>query len=413
MNRSDSTPHGPLAGLKIVDLTSVLMGPYASQLLGEMGADVIKVEAPNGDLVRQIGPAKNAGMGPVFLNTNRSKRSIALNLKTTAGREVLMELVRLADVFLYNVRPQAMDRLGLTYEELREINPRLIYVGVFGYGQDGPYAARPAYDDLIQGASTLSATIAYSTNGSPQYVPLALVDRITGLSAVNATLAAVVERSRSGLGQRIDVPMFENMVGFVMADHMAAYTFVPPLGKAGYSRLLSPNRRPYKTLDGHICAMIYTDKQWRNFFRLVDREIEFDADDRMRSITTRTVHINDIYAELEAVMGTKTTADWMRLLEDADIPATPVHDFLSIFSDEHLTAINFFGVEEHPSEGVIRKMRHPNTWSRTQPCHARSIPRLGEDGIDVLLETGYSQSEIEELCRVGALVLPVRKGDAK
>lgn len=397
---------GPLKGMRVLDVTSVLMGPYASQILGEMGAEIVKIEAPAGDVVRLIGPARHEGMGPVFLNTNRSKRSITLDLKNPAGRSALLRLAKNADVCLYNVRPQAMSRLGLSYEDLKAVNPGIIYVGVFGYGQDGPYAARPAYDDLIQGASTLASLAGRADNGTPRYTPLAVVDRITGMAAVNAILAAIYERQNSGEGQRIDVPMFENMVGFVLLDHLSGLSFEPPLDKGGYNRLLSPSRRPYKTRDGYICAMVYTNKQWRNFYQILGREEELASDARMTSLATRSQHIDEIYLELEQIMSTRTTSEWLAVLEKADIPATQVNDLVSIFDDEHLNAIGYFGSEDHPTEGKLRTLRHPNTWSRTQPKHTRGVPLQGEHSLEILKEAGFSEAEIENLTEQGALGLP-------
>lgn len=394
---------GPLKGLRVIDMTAVLMGPYGTQWLGDMGADVVKIEAPEGDVVRGIGPARHAGMGPIFLNTNRSKRSVALDVKHASGRAALLRLVQDADVFVYNVRPQAMARLGLSYEVLAQANPRIIYAGVFGYGQDGPYAAKPAYDDLIQGASTLSAMFARSTGEAPQYVPAAIVDRITGLTAVGAILAAVYERQHSGIGQRIDIPMFETMVGFVLSDHLAGRSFEPPLDGGGYARLLSRSRRPYPTLDGYVCALIYTDKHWRSFYRLLGREDELARDPRLASLTTRTEHVDALYAEVGSILATRTTADWLGCLDAVDIPAMPVHDLDSIFEDPHLAATGFFGHEEHPSEGRLRTMRHAATWSRTQPAATRPAPRHGEHSTQVLAEAGFSPAEIETLHRDGAV----------
>ncbi|MDB5826600.1 MAG: CoA transferase [Variovorax sp.] len=403
--RIDPAPsgHGPLKGLRIIDLTAVLMGPYGSQILGDMGADVIKVEAPSGDVVRLIGPARNEGMGPIFLNTNRNKRSISLDLKKPEGRKALLRLIETADVFFYNVRPQAMARLGLAYEDLVKINPKIIYVGVFGYSQSGPYAAKPAYDDLIQGASTLAAMVSRNTGGAPHYVPLALVDRLTGMSAVNATLAALYERSVSGLGQRIDVPMFETMVGFVMSDHLGGKSFDPPLDNGGYARLLSKGRRPYKTQDGFVCALVYTDKQWRSFYRLLGRESELATDPRLRSLATRSRHVDEIYAELEEILSTRTTQEWLTVLEQADIPATPLNDLTSIFEDPHLQDIGFFGFEQHPTEGRLRTMRHASTWSRTQPRQTRWSPGHGEHSEEVLREAGFSNEEIAALIEADAV----------
>ncbi|HXN69712.1 MAG TPA: CoA transferase, partial [Bradyrhizobium sp.] len=247
---------GPLEGVKVIDMTSVLMGPYATQMLGDYGADVVKIETLDGDVTRLIGPTRHPGMGPVFLNTNRSKRSIALDLKKPAGRDAALRLIATADVLVYNVRPQAMARLQLGYEVVSKINPRLIYAGVFGFGQDGPYAAKPAYDDLIQGATALPALMAQTSDGVPRYVPNALVDRIVGLNAVGAICASLVHRDRTGRGQRVDIPMFETMASFVMGDHMGGLTYEPPLDKGGYARHLSRDRRPYKTADGYICVIV-------------------------------------------------------------------------------------------------------------------------------------------------------------
>lgn len=394
---------GPLQSLRVVDMTAVLMGPYGTQWLGDMGADVIKIEAPEGDVVRGIGPSRHPGMGPMFLNTNRSKRSVVLNVKEPDGHAALLRLVRNADVFVYNVRPRAMARLGLSYEELREVNPRIIYAGVFGYGQEGPYAAKPAYDDLIQGACTLSAMFARSSGGDPQYVPAAIVDRITGLVAVASILAAVHERQCSGQGQRIDIPMFETMVGLVLSDHLGGLSFDPPLDHGGYARLLSRSRRPYPTLDGFVCAMIYTDKQWRSFMRLMGRESEMDSDPRLKNLSTRTVHVDALYEEVGRIMATRSTADWLARLEAADIPSTPVHTLESIFEDPHLEATGFFRSEEHPTEGRLRTMRHPATWSRTQPDPSRCAPRLGEHVEEVLIEGGFSAEEILTLRKRGVL----------
>ncbi len=413
MTDATNVPAGPLRGLRVIDMTAVLMGPYGTQWLGDMGADVVKIEAPEGDVVRGIGPVRHPGMGPIFLNTNRSKRSVVLDVKQPAGRAALLRLVQGADVFVYNVRPQAMARLGLSYEALAEVNPRIVYAGVFGYGQDGPYAARPAYDDLIQGASTLSAMFARASGGEPQYVPAAIVDRITGLAAVGAILAAVHERHASGRGQRIDIPMFETMVGFVLSDHLGGRSFEPPLDGGGYGRLLSRGRKPYKTLDGYVCALIYTDKQWRSFLRLLGREAEMQTDPRLASLATRTQHVDALYAEVGRTMATRSTADWLSCLDAVDIPATPVNDLDSIFEDPHLVATGFFGSEQHPTEGTLRTMRHAATWSRTQPAAHRPAPCQGEHSVEVLREAGFGADEIEALRAQGVLGTARRSGAAQ
>lgn len=387
---------GPLAGTRILDLTSVLMGPYATQLLGDLGADIIKVETLEGDIVRQIGPGRHRDMGSIFLNTNRSKRSIAIDLKQPSGKEVLLRLVKDVDVLVYNVRPRAMERLGLGYEIVADLNPSIIYAGVIGYGQNGPYATLPAYDDLIQGAVAIPSLIAQAGDGKPRYVPMAIVDRVVGIYAANSILAALLHRSRTQIGQRIDVPMFETMAGIVLGDHLGGLTYDPPLDNGGYSRLLSPHRQPYRTNDGYICTLIYNDKQWRNFFRALGRD-DAQEDPRFASHSSRHNHIDEIYAEAAAIFLTRSTAEWTELLSSVDIPVMPLHTLQSVLTDPHLVAVDFFQMANHPSEGRIRSMRVPTTWSASQPEPTRLAPRLGQDSVEVLREAHFSDQEIEDL----------------
>ncbi|UZE47389.1 CaiB/BaiF CoA transferase family protein [Rhodopseudomonas sp. P2A-2r] len=397
---------GPLQGVRVIDMTSVLMGPYATQMLGDYGADVVKVESPDGDVTRQIGPMRHPGMGPFFLNTNRSKRSLCLDLKKPAGRDALLRLVRDADVLIYNIRPQAMARLDLSYEVCAAINPRLVYAGVFGFGQDGPYAAKAAYDDLIQGATALPHLVARVSDGPPRYVPNALVDRIVGLTAVGAILASVVHRDRTGQGQRLDIPMFETMASFVMGDHLGGLTYEPPLDKGGYARHLSPDRRPYQTSDGYICAMVYNDKQWLSFLRAVGRD-DLLADPMYASFPQRTAHIDVVLAELSNIFLTRTTAEWIRLLDDADVPSLPMHDLESMLTDPHLLATDFFPVVEHPTEGAIRNMKVSATWSQTPVETPRLAAMLGEHSAEILAEAGYSAAEIAQLAADGVIRTPI------
>ena len=392
---------GPLKGIKVIDMTTVLMGPYATQALGDYGADVIKVESPDGDVTRQIGPTRHPGMGPVFLNTNRSKRSLCLDLKKPAGREAVLRLLETADVLVYNVRPQAMARLQLGYDVVAKVNPRLIYAGVFGFGQDGPYAAKPAYDDLIQGATALPALMAQtSEDGVPRYVPNALVDRIVGLTAVGAICASLVHRERSGQGQRVDIPMFETMASFVMGDHMGGLTYDPPLDKGGYARHLSRDRRPYKTSDGYICVIVYNDKQWESFFAATGRD-DLRGDPKFASFAGRASNIDAVYAELARILETKSTAEWMDILTHADIPVMPMHDLESLLNDPHMVATDRFPVVDHPTEGKIRSMKVSANWSETPVETERLAPRLGEHSAEVLREAGYSDEEIAAMVRDG------------
>ena len=392
---------GPLKGIKVVDMTTVLMGPYATQMLGDYGADVIKVESLDGDVTRLIGPMRHPGMGPVFLNTNRSKRSICLDLKKPAGREAVLRLLKTADVLVYNVRPQAMARLQLGYDVVSKVNPRLVYACVFGFGQDGPYAAKPAYDDLIQGATALPALMAKtSEDGVPRYVPNALVDRIVGLTAVGAICASLVHRDRAGQGQRVDIPMFETMASFVMGDHMGGLTYDPPLDKGGYARHLSRDRRPYKTSDGYICVIVYNDKQWENFFAATGRD-DLRKDPKFATFAGRAANIDVVYAELARILETRSTAEWMDILTRADVPVMPMHDLETLLTDPHMVATDRFPVVEHPTEGKIRSMKVSANWSETPAETDRLAPRLGEHNAEVLREAGYSDDEIAAMARDG------------
>lgn len=389
---------GPLAGIRVVDVSTMLMAPYVTQILGDMGADVIKVEPPAGDAVRGVGPLRHAGMGAIFLNANRSKRSIVLDLKQAEGLAALDALVARADVFVCNLRPHTMARLGMGYERAAANNPALIYAALYGFCESGPYGAKPAFDDLIQGAVAVPWLAHMADGREPAYAPTAIVDRGVALWAVGQINAALFHRGRSGQGQKIDIPMFEMMASFVLGDHLAGETFDPPLGPAGYARMLNPERRPYRTLDGYVCAMIYTDRHWRAFYRALGREDDFERDPRLASMTTRTEHIRDIYAELSELMCTRTTAHWLALFESADVPAMPLHTPATLLDDEHLRATGFFTVVEHPSEGRIRQMAYPSAWSATQPQPGRPAPRLGEHSAEVLREIGYDDE------RIGALV---------
>ena len=396
---------GPLSGVRIIDMTSVLMGPYATQALGDYGADVIKIESPDGDITRQIGPVRHPGMGPIFLNTNRSKRSIALDLKKPAGRDALLRLAATADVLAYNVRPQAMARLKLDYETVAAVNPRIVYAGVFGFGQDGPYAAMPAYDDLLQGASGLAHLIARAGDGTPRYVPTALADRVVGLSAVGAILASLVHRDRTGKGQRVDIPMFETMVGFVLGDHLGGLTFEPPRDQGGYARQMSPDRRPYRTMDGHISVIVYNDKQWASFFDVTGRD-DLRDDPAFATFSGRLANIDAVYAELARILATRTTGEWLTLLGKADIPVMPVHDLQGVLADPHLEATEFFPVMAHPTEGPVRSMRVAARWSDTPVAPTRLAPTLGEHGDEILREAGFSPDEIARLRDDGVLRTP-------
>lgn len=387
----------PLAGLRIVDMSSVVMGPFATQILGDLGADVIKVEPHKGDTTRHVTPMRNENMGWVFLHANRNKRSLVLDLKDPGGKAALLKVLEGADALVTNVRTRALARLGLTYEALSKINPRLIVVNLVGYGEDGPYDGRPTYEDLIQGVTSLPSLLVQAGSEEPHYVPMALNDRAVGMSSAVALLAAVVYREKTGRGQQITVPMFETMAQWVLGDHMGGRTFEPPLGPAGYKRTLTKERRPYKTKDGRICVIIYTDKHWESFMRLIGQEEIFRSDPRFANIGTRTDHAHDLYAYVSQAMLERTSEEWVQALLDADIPVTPLHTLDSLIEDEHLTAVGYLPVVDHPTEGKIRQVAVPTRWSESQPSVRRAPPRLGEHSVEVLREAGMSEAEIRAL----------------
>lgn len=395
---------GPLKGIRIIDLSSTLMGPYASQFLGDLGAEVIKVEPPKGDVVRDVGASKNKGMGALFLNNNRSKKSIQIDLKSEAGREVLLRLIKQVDVLMYNMRPQAMDRLDLSYEILSDLNPRLIYAGMHGFGAHGPYSERPAYDDLIQAGSGLAHLFSYrDPQQQPAYVPNAISDRVGALTAVIAILSALWERTISGKGQKLQIPMFESMAHFVLCDHLDGLSFVPPLNEGGYTRQLSAYRKPYQTRDGFIGVLFYTDAHWERFFEAIDRADDFSSDPRYATMESRQEHIDEIYAELESIFAQRSNQEWMELLIEADVPAMPLHDFQGLLNDPHLQAVGFFEQQEHPTEGTLRTMKVPMIFSRTQPKPTHLAPNLGADTAQVLKEFGLTEAELQSLAAQGVI----------
>ena len=397
---------GALSGLRVLDLTSVLMGPYATQLMADMAADVVKIEPPTGDTVRGIGPMRNPGMGSGFMHVNRNKRSLVLDLKKPEGLAAFFKLVETADVVVYNIRPQAMQRLGIDHERLKAINPRIIYAGLYGYSEKGPYAGKPAYDDLIQGVAAVPSLMSRASGGAPRYVPLTLADRTVGLMACNAILAAVLSRHQTGQGQAVEVPMFETMAQYVLGEHMAGATFEPPLGPTGYPRLLVQERRPYPTTDGHLCVLIYTDRHWQKFLELLGQGHLFTQDPRFGSIGARTRHINDLYRMVADAMAMQSTAHWMAQLDQADIPCMPMHNVESLLQDPHLRAVGMLQEVDHPSEGRLQEIGVPVSFSDTPGLRVQKpAPRLGQHSAEVLREAGLSEEAVQALLAMGPTAL--------
>ncbi|WP_421956475.1 CaiB/BaiF CoA transferase family protein [Polaromonas sp.] len=391
--------NGPLAGVRVLDLTTVVMGPAATQILGDLGADVIKVEQPDGDSMRGIGPFRHAGMGPLYLQANRNKRSVMLNLKSPEGRASLLALAASVDVVVSNIRPQAMKRLGLDYASVREINPSIIFCAAVGYGSGGPDAGKAVYDDLMQAASGISGLFR-KVDGAPRYAPVNLCDRIVGLYLTISVTSALYHRQRTGEGQEIEVPMFETMAQFVLADHMGGGAFVPPEGKMGYLRLLSRTRGPYATKDGHLSLVVYTNTHWRAFSKLVGEPDLLDRDPRFFTQETRTQNAEAIGEYLSVHLATKTNQEWLDILTKADIPASPVNDIEDLFEDPHLKAVNFFSDMEHPTEGTLRTARFPVVFGRSPATIRRLAPTLGEhtqEVLDELIHRGSGGSSYSQI----------------
>jgi crotonobetainyl-CoA:carnitine CoA-transferase CaiB-like acyl-CoA transferase len=309
---------GALKGIKVLDLTSVGFGPYACQILGDYGAEIIKIESPDGDITRGIGPFRNNGMGHFFLNANRNKRSLVLDLKTAAAKKIFFRLVKSADVVMTSIRPAAMDRLGLGFEDCNKVNEKLIYVALVGFGQSGPYATRPAYDDIIQGVSGM-ASMQGGRNGNPTFVNASICDKICSQIAAHATLAALYSRTNDGIGQLVEVPMFESMVGFNLVEHQSGMTFDPPIGARGYERSMAKHRKPYATLDGFVCALPYTTKHWQTFFSIMKRE-DLVNDPRVVNAKLRSEKIAELYELVSELVQDWTTSDLLEALNIGDIP---------------------------------------------------------------------------------------------
>ncbi len=384
---------GPLEGVRILDLSSNFMGPFATLLLADLGADVVKVESQTGDTTRGVGPARHPGMAAIFLHLNRNKRSLCVDLKDEAGRAAVRRMAESADVVLSSMRPAAMERLGLSYQELSSVNPGLVYCSAYGFGPRGRYAGKPAYDDIIQSAVGLPV-MQSKRIGEPAYVTAAIADRVVGMYAATSIASALVYRDRTGHGQEIGVPMFESFTQFVMGDHLYGHSFIPSIGTSGYARMMSPDRRPYKTLDGYIAVMLYVDKHWHRFFEIVERD-DMKEDPRFGTITGRTENIDYLYGFVREQIATRATDEWLKLLEEADVPVMRMNTPESLIEDPHLKDVGFFIEEEHPTEGLLREMAIPTEWSESTPELRLHAPRLGENSAEVLAEYGFDDDEIQ------------------
>lgn len=375
--RSAGMPAGPLAGVRVLDLTSVIMGPVCTQILADYGATVLKVEPPDGDVMRHAGNKRVPGMGSMFLHANQGKESLVLDLKRGADIETLRGMLPTFDVLVHNVRPQAMRRLGLDDETVRKANPNIVYVELTGYAEGGPLHGRAAYDDVIQAQTGLAELFARQTGGAPQYVPTLIADRVTGLTAAHGIIAALFARQRTGRGDTIRISMFETIAAFVLADHLGGASFDPSAGAMGYSRLLTPHRKPYRTQDGYIAAVVYNDKHWRSFFEAVGDLATFEADKRFQSAAARSENYDVIYGYLADVMATRTTDAWIDLLEAADIPCARVNRVEDLLTNDQLRAVGFFDERDFGDAGQRRIA--PRFRSPAASCVAAApAPTLGQ-----------------------------------
>ena len=387
----------PLSGVRVLDLTTVIFGPYTTQILGDFGADVIKVEPPGGDMTRVIGPARNPGMSALYLGCNRNKRSIVLDLKREAARAALWRLIEMADMFVHNIRPQKIAEFGFSPDRVLQYNPSIIYGGLHGYGEEGPYGGRPAYDDVIQGQSGIAGLFG-ERDGLPQLVPSIIADKNSALIASGGLVAAYVKRLRTGNGTYLECPMFEGMVSFNLVEHQYGETFKPKKGKAGYVRALSPHRRPHKTTDGYLCLLAYTDRQWRSFWKLAGMP-DYAEDSRFVTMVERSRNIDALYKIASEVISTRSTSEWLALFEQAEIPSGPVNSLADLRLDPHLNAVGFFRSFEHPTEGTLEIPDTPYRFDRRSLPVRCAQPRLGEHSREVLTEAGMSNEEIDAVFR--------------
>ena len=386
---------GPLEGVRVVDLTMNVLGPMATQVLGDAGADVIKVEAPDGDPMRRIGPCRSEGMAAYFYQLNRNKRSVVLDLKQPGSQAAMFRLVAAADVFVHNIRTAAAERLGLGYAALSALNPRLIYASAGGFRKGSSLAGRPAFDDVMQGQCGL-ASLNAGADGHPRYVPTVIADKFTGHTMASAVAMALYHRERTGCGQELHVPMLEAMLAFLLPEHMWGESIHEPSQGLGYPRMLTPDRRPYPTSDGHVCVLAVTDEQWRRLLTAVGRP-ELVDDTRFATIAARSEHVDALFGVLTQAMSARTTAEWMARFEAADLPHGPVNSLQDLLDDAYLAETGFFQPAEHPSEGATTLLSPPVAFSLS-PASIRLLPpRLGEHTRSVLLEVGMSEADISAL----------------
>ncbi len=399
----------PLEGVRVVEMTSVVLGPYAAQILGDLGADIIKIEPPSGDTNRNLGPYRqHRDMASLFINCNRNKRSLVLNLKAEHGRAAALKVIEKADVVIHNFRPGAMERLGLDYGAVKAINPEVIYCATYGYSKQGPYGKKGALDDSIQAVSGIAA-LQQQVLGQPRYLPTVVADKTTGLYVAQAVMAALYHRERTGQGQEIEVPMFESMVSWLMVEHLWGQTFEPPIGTAGYPRLMAEHRKPYRCRDGlYLAVLPYWDAHWSTFCNIAGRP-ELATDPRFVNMAERLKNIDESYRVTGEIIGERDRAEWLERLGDTNVPMMVVNGLDDLVTDPHLEASGFWQIMEHPEEGSIRMASYPANFSETPVSVRRMAPRLGEHSLEILREAGINEEHIQEMLAAGDTREPERE----
>ena len=394
---------GPLNGVRVIDMTSVVVGPMVTLMLADYGAEVIKIEPPTGDIVRNLaGRAISPNMSPKFLHLNRNKRSLAIDLKKPAAYAAVTKLLAKADVLLWNVRPSAMARLKLSYDDVKAINPKIIYCGIVGFGQAGRYRSKPAYDSIIQGAGGIAA-LHHRATGEPRYVPIVMADKTTGLIATQMVLMALYHRERTGEGQSIEVPMFENIARYVLEEHMYHQTFDPPIGTTGDPRLFDPGARPLPTKDGYMCISANTNAQAFAVFDAIGKP-EYKTDPRFSSVAARFKHVPEYFAARAEGLKHKTNAEWIEIFDREDVPAMQYHTLDSLMEDPHLKDVGFFRKFDHPTEGRMIDMALPNKSTAGSRTDFTPAPKVGQHTVEVLREAGYDDAAIDAMVAAGIAV---------
>ncbi|SFT00360.1 CaiB/BaiF CoA transferase family protein [Saccharopolyspora flava] len=392
---------GALAGLRVIDLTTVIMGPFATATLADLGADVVKVESLDGDMTRSIGARRHEGMSALTLNLQRNKRSIAVDLNTEDGRTVLDDLVRSADVLVTNLRPRSREKLGITFERLSQINPGLILCTAQAYGSETASRDNPAYDDIVQAASG-AAKLSELIDGEPRYAPYVIADKVVGLYIVIAVLSAAMTKRKTGVGQAVDVPMVDSMIAFNLVEHFAGRTFTPAEGDFGWARVLTPERVPHQTADGWICILPYSSKNWDDFFTAAGRQ-DLVGNPRYATVNARHRHMGELLTAVREVASERTTDEWLALCELHGIPASDLLDLGKAAENPYVLGQELITKREHPTEGEYYATRTPFAMSRTPVALHRHAPLLGENTVELLTGLGYTEDDIRALVDVGVV----------